>query len=106
MSKQKRTTPQDRADLTGEQGLGGPDLDGLELGNQAAWAELSGGAGPGRAPLDVVRDAAHPLVERAILALQLEPRTDREVARYVEIVERSKLPPDQRAVLVDHLQTD
>lgn len=83
------------------------EVDSQERGNQAAFEWLSTGErAPAPAPLDIVREAACPLVERAILALQIEPRSDGDVARFVEIVKGSALPEEQRALLVDRLVTD
>lgn len=71
------------------------------LGNAALQAQLAGG----EVGLEVVRDVAFPMVERAILALQLEPRGE-ATDRFVEIIERSHLSDERRALLTDRLQTD
>lgn len=70
-------------------------------GNQALQDEVGA-----TVDLDVIRDVAFPLVERAILALQVVPRDADRHERLVEILERSHLPEDRRQVLVDKLQTD
>lgn len=103
MSKQKRTAPVDSS--RAEQQGPGIEHDALGLGNQALQAQLAS-EGRGPVPFDVVRDAAFPLVERAVLSLQLEPRGAAEVSRFVEILERSHLPEERRALLVDRIQTD
>lgn len=106
MSRQKRIAPQQVPGAASEQARAPSsehaELDELQLGNQAHQDRLSAAD----ASLEVVRDAASPLVERAILALQLEPRDAGEVERFVEIVERSRLGEERRDVLVDRLQTD
>lgn len=73
----------------------------LEPGNQARSRQLTAGA-----DLAVVRDTARPLVERALLALHLEPRELGRLARFIEILERSRLPDEHREALVDKLRTD
>src|SRR5690606_5380227 len=56
--------------------------------------------------LGLVRDAARPLVERTLLALHVEPHDPERLARFVEILERSRLPEAHRASLVDRLRSD
>src|SRR5690606_4228070 len=74
---------------------------------QGHEASTSGHAGPvGDADLAHVRDAARPLVERALLALHVEPRDPQRLARFVTLLERSRLPAEQRDALIDRLRDD
>jgi hypothetical protein len=77
-------------------------------GNQALQAQLGGDqvAEPQQVGMDVVRDVAVPLVERAVLALELGPLEPGRHERFVEIVEGSRMPEDRRQILVDKLTTD
>src|SRR5687768_10626436 len=71
-----------------------PEQEGL--GNAAVQERISGrGADGGASDLDVVRDVAFPLVERAALALQLETRGAEQVERFLAILDRSHLPADR-----------
>lgn len=106
MSKQKRTSPSHapatRAPSEQQEEASGE----LDFGNQAAQEQLGGPVQVEPVSLDVVRDAAIPMVERAILALQITPRREAQVARFVEILQRSRLPEERKALLQDHLLTD
>lgn len=65
------------------------------LGNAALMAQL----GPESEQVghsDAIREFAAPLVERTMFALQVLPRDAAEVARFVEIVDRSNLPDKDR----------
>jgi len=55
--------------------------------------------------LSVVRDAALPMVDRTLLALELELRGE-QLQRWVEILDGSQLPSDRKEVLVDRLYSD
>ncbi len=58
------------------------------------------------ADLDLVREIAAPLVERALLALALPARPPAQVDRFVEVVERSALPAERQHELVGKLRAD
>jgi hypothetical protein len=69
--------------VVGERIAGAPD---------AGWAE--------------VRDTALPVVERAMLALQIPFREPAQVGRFVEIIEKSHLSDDRKAEVIDRLRSD
>jgi len=76
-------------------------------GNQALQAQLGGEHAPEpEVGMDVVRDVAVPVVERAVLALELGPLDSERHDRFVEIVQASHLPEDRRQILADKLSTD
>ena len=102
MAKQRRPTDHQPAHRADQASARAPSAEGA-LGNAALQDQLAGV--DAQAGLDVVRDVAFPMVERALLALQLEPRGS-EVDRFVEIVERSHLSEERRALLADRLRTD
>ncbi len=52
-----------------------------------------------------VREVAAPMVQRTLLALELQPR-ETQLDRFVAILERSKLPEDRKEWLIDRLRTD
>lgn len=62
------------------------------LGNQALQASIDGPDVEAEVGLDVVRDTAIPMVDHALLALQLLAPRDVSHERLVEILERSSLP--------------
>jgi hypothetical protein len=73
------------------------------VGNAALQDRLAGGD---VADLGRVREVASPLVERAVLALQLVPRGSEQVQRFVDILARSHLPDERKELLSDRLRTD
>jgi len=111
MGKQKKpartpeqVSPEPEATRLPEGEVSIPEQD--ELGNQAVQAQM-GGEGSGEVvAFDVVRDVAFPIVERAILALQLFPPEHVRVDRFLEILAHSHLPEDRKQVLMDRLQTN
>lgn len=111
MSKQKKGPGREAEHSSADQvsadlGLD-PELAALELlGNQAFASQMTNEPAREAVPYDVIRDMALPLVERAGLALELRPEPKSTIERYVEILEASRLPDDQRTVLIDKLQAD
>ncbi len=113
MGKQKKGGHASDRDSGADQGVGrAPEVDPMlleqgALGNQAVQAQLGGeSAADGDVGLDVVRDVAVPLVDRASLALELGPVDPARHQRFVDILDGSKLPDDRRQVLLDKLSTD
>lgn len=91
----------------------GPEIDPLlveqgAIGNEALQTMLGTEHTPAEADvgLDVVRDVALPMVERAVLALELSTVAGGRPERFVEILEASHLPDDRKQVLIDKLHTD
>ena len=85
-----------------------PEIDPLlvdqgALGNEALQERLAEPAKES-VPLDVVRDVALPMVERAVLALELRAAAGSD--RFIEILEASHLPDDRKQLLIDRIQTD
>lgn len=78
------------------------------VGNQALQDKISGQerGTPQVSDPDLARDTAFPLVERALIALQMLPRPQADVDRFVQILERSHLPEERRALLVDKVRSD
>lgn len=74
------------------------------LGNSDLQARLGGAevAAPESAGLDVVRDTALPLLDRAAVALEITPRGPIN-ERLVEIIAQSALPADRKAELHERL---
>jgi hypothetical protein len=110
MGKQKKpargpeqATPEQEISRLPETAISVPEQD--ELGNQALQAQMSGEGSDEVVAFDVVRDVAFPMVERAILALQLGPPEHARIDRFLEILARSHLPEDRKQVLMDRLQT-
>lgn len=79
------------------------------LGN-AAFAERLGGGEHDAPALAVdtgaIREVAAPMVDRAILALQIVPHFPGQVDGFVATIEASSLPADRKAALVDKLRDD
>jgi hypothetical protein len=104
MSKQRKTPDQAPAGPRVEAGRA-REPEAAGPGNAAVQDVMAGRVVETRAPLDVVRDVAAPMVDRAVLALQIYPRGP-EVDRFVQILERSGLADDRKSALVDRLRTD
>lgn len=75
------------------------------LGNAAIAARMAGAEVEQATPFDVVRDTALPMVGRAALALQVEPK-GALVERLVEIVVQSELPEDRKDAICERLRGD
>lgn len=110
MSKQRKTPEQASPEREAEKpGVGvGPESATPEhagLGNAAIQARLAGGAVEEVTPFDVVRDTALPMVGRAALALEVEPK-GALVDRLVEIVVQSDLPVDRKDAICERLRGD
>jgi hypothetical protein len=71
----------------------------VELGNQA----LQAAAVLGESEHAAVRDVASPMVRQAVLALQII--TPPNANRSLEILERSNLPEERKALLIDHVHS-
>ena len=69
-------------------------------------ARMGGVVSDADVSVDVVRDLARPMAERALLALQIHPRQPAEVDRFVDILQRCTLAEEQRTVLIDKLISD
>lgn len=109
MSKQKRPgrSPEQAPDKeTPAPGVEASVPEQDALGNLGFQARIDGDGQDAQPGLDVVRDVAFPMVERAILALELTPPDSSRMDRFVEILEASHLPDDRKQLLVDKLQTD
>jgi len=112
--KQKRSDRGPERPESSERGPAkGPEIDPLlveqgAVGNEALQGLLGTDHETGEAgvDLDVVRDVALPMVERAVLALELSAVAGVRPDRFVAIVEASNLSDDRKQVLVDKLQTD
>jgi len=79
------------------------------LGNAALQARMVGAdREPDTGVVEHSEVSAHalPLVEHALVALQLQPRPEAEVARFVEIVEGSRLSEERKEALVERLVDD
>ena len=102
MAKQRR--PPSRSPETGE----GQSQESTESRGRsnAALQESLGGGSTEAVPLDLIRDAAVPMIDHAILALQLQALPAAELARYTEVLQSSRLPEDHRRALEDRLRAD
>jgi hypothetical protein len=106
VSKQKRSagsaqTPAGRQDAA-------KDAPAAEHSNQAVMERLEA---PEQATstthdLSAVREVALGLVERGVFALNTAPRPPELVARYVDVLETSRLPIERKRVLIEKLETD
>lgn len=77
------------------------------LSNRAVAEQLAGLAPEKRdVGLDTVRDVAFPLVERASLALHLEPRPAADVERFLAILERGHFDRAHKDALIDKVEGD
>jgi hypothetical protein len=81
-------------------------LEHEKLGNQAFAARLGTSETESAVPFDVIRDSARPMVERALLAVEIRPMPPAVCARYVEILASSMLPAAQQQRLIDKLVGD
>jgi hypothetical protein len=116
MSGQQRRGPEHRPEERVERASGAPEAE-LGAGN-AAFAEQIGGDTESerglRAPpppsvtlaAEVARDTARPVVERGRLALEITPIAPKTLTRFVDVLGRSALAPEQRERLIDKLRTD
>lgn len=111
MSGKQRRGPEQRPEAQSAPTSDGPTSD-VGAGN-AAFAERLGESGEGvsvRSEVavgpEVVRDIASPIVERGRLALELTPIAPETLARFVDVLARSRLDPEQRGRLIDKLTTD
>lgn len=79
---------------------------GPETGEDGAVLARPASEGAEVLPAEIVRDTARPIVERGRLALEIEPIAPSALARFVAVLERSGLDPEQRDRLIDKLRTD
>ncbi len=110
MSKQRKSPEQAAPEREVEKpGVGvGPESATPEhagLGNAAIQARMAGGSVEEATPFDVVRDTALPMVGRAALALEVEPK-GALVDRLVAIVEQSELPAERKDAICERLRGD
>lgn len=106
MSKQRKSPEQVEPDK--KTSSGGPESATPEhagLGNAAIQARIAGGDTSEETPFDVVRDTALPMVGRAAIALQVEPRGAQN-ERLIDIVQRSDLPQDRKDAIAQRLVHD
>jgi hypothetical protein len=104
MSHQRKNADSARTDKGPSTRASRTDLVGV--GNAAMQDRLRTGVGVERPGLDVVRAAARPIVDRALLALQVVPRGPAAIDRFSDIVGGSELPGDRKTALIDRLRTD
>lgn len=109
MSKQKRPpkrSPADKARVpaTGKEAT---VTEQSSLGNQAMQSKI--GSVEVQVPISdwaAVRDEALPVVERAMIALYTEPRAPDRVAKFISVLESSRLPDARKATLIERLVSD
>ncbi len=107
MSKQRKTPEQAPVGSRSEGSRAKEAESGREgPGNAAVQDQISGRAADGAVGLDVVRETAAPMLDRAALALQLFPRERTQVERFAGILEKSNLPDDRKAALIERLRSD
>ncbi|MCO4746557.1 MAG: hypothetical protein KC912_17315 [Proteobacteria bacterium] len=77
------------------------------VGNRAVADQFSATEVDRKEPgLDTVREVAFPLIERASLALHLEPKPAAEVERFIAILERSHFDRSHKDALIDKVEGD
>jgi hypothetical protein len=110
VSKQKKGVERQRLDSERDRGPGERSTSELfdhdRLGNQALAARLGDAATESAVPFDVIRDSARPMLDRALLAVEIRPVDPSASARYLEILASSLLPEAHRQRLVDKLVGD
>lgn len=110
MTGQQRRGPAPKSEVV--EAPASEEVAGAGLSNAAFAEQLGAAADPGalvdagEVTGDVARDLAIAAVERARLALEVAPQPEALVARFVEILEGSRLPADQRDRLIDKIRTD
>lgn len=102
---QRRADQRETVDRSADREGNASQSDQELMGNQAIAARL----GSGDAQVSnwsTARDAARDLVGHANLALEVHPRGPDQLGRFVEILENSLLPADQKQALVARLTDD